>query len=103
MQDGCLCALGKDAPNPVLSTLKYFRGEYLAHIRDKRCPAGQCEALIRYSINPEACTGCTACAKPCPTGAITGEARKTHVIDDDKCIRCGVCRDVCRFNAVEVK
>jgi len=103
MNDGCLCALGKDAPNPVLSTIRYFRDEYEAHISSGTCPAGQCEALIKYTINPENCVGCTICAKNCPTDAITGTVREVHVIDDGKCIRCGVCRDVCKFNAVEVK
>jgi len=86
----------------VLSTIKYFREEYDAHIKDKQCPAGVCKALITYSIDAEACTGCTLCAKKCPQQCITGERKKTHVIDTEQCIKCGVCKDVCNFNAVKV-
>jgi NAD-dependent dihydropyrimidine dehydrogenase PreA subunit len=98
---GALCGLGSSAANPVLSTLKYFREEYDAHINDKKCPAGVCKALITYSIT-DACTGCTLCAKKCPQECITGERKKLHVIDTSKCIKCGVCKDVCNFNAVKV-
>ena len=103
MNDSCLCALGKDAPNSVISTIKYFREEYEAHIKDHVCPAGKCPALIKYTIIPENCTGCTLCAIKCPANAITGNRKEVHVIDQEKCIKCGVCYDVCNFNAVEVK
>ncbi len=103
MKDSCLCALGKDAPNPVLSTIRYFRNEYMAHIEEKRCPAGKCHALINYRIIPENCTGCTLCARKCPVEAISGTPKQVHEIDPDKCIRCGICYDVCNFGAVEVK
>lgn len=100
--DGSLCALGGSAPNPVLSTIRYFREEYEAHIRDHKCPAGSCKALISYSINQETCTGCGACVKDCGTNAITGEKKKPHTIDPEKCIKCGACLETCKFNAVEV-
>jgi NADH:ubiquinone oxidoreductase subunit F (NADH-binding)/(2Fe-2S) ferredoxin/NAD-dependent dihydropyrimidine dehydrogenase PreA subunit len=100
--DGSLCALGGTAPLPVLSTIKYFRGEYLAHIRDKKCPAGVCKALITYSVKADACTGCTACARVCPTQAATGEKKKVHSIDQEKCIKCGACYDACKFDAIDV-
>ena len=96
-----LCALGGTAPNPVLTTMKYFREEYMAHIRDHKCPAGRCRELTTFEITDE-CTGCKACIKPCPTKAITGEKKELHIIHQDDCISCGVCRDVCRFNAVAV-
>jgi NADH:ubiquinone oxidoreductase subunit F (NADH-binding)/(2Fe-2S) ferredoxin len=98
-----LCGLGQGAPNPVESTLKHFRDEYEAHIYEKRCPAKVCRALIRYEILEGPCTGCTVCARNCPTGAISGERRQTHVIDPDVCIRCGICQQVCNFNAVVIK
>jgi NADH:ubiquinone oxidoreductase subunit F (NADH-binding)/Pyruvate/2-oxoacid:ferredoxin oxidoreductase delta subunit/(2Fe-2S) ferredoxin len=98
-----LCGLGQGAPQPVVSTLKYFRDEYEAHIYEKRCPAKVCKALIRYEIDVDACTGCTVCARNCPVSAITGERRHTHVIDPDTCIRCGICAQVCNFNAVKVR
>ena len=101
--DSALCALGTSAPNPLLSTLRYFRGEYEAHVYEKRCPAGVCKALIRYRIDPEKCTGCTLCAGNCPVEAIAGERKKPHVVDHAKCIKCGMCRDVCRFGAVLVE
>ncbi len=97
-----LCGLGQTAPNPVLTTIKYFRDEYEAHIKEKRCPAHKCKALIRYEIDPEKCVGCTACARVCPVGAISGKVREPHVIDQDLCEKCGVCVNVCRFNAIRV-
>ena len=101
--DGSLCALGGSAPNPVLSTIKYFREEYDAHIREHRCPAGVCKALITYSIDPEKCTGCGLCIKVCPTQATSGEKKKAHTIDNDKCTRCGACIESCKFDAINVK
>ncbi|MBW2339324.1 MAG: 4Fe-4S binding protein [Deltaproteobacteria bacterium] len=100
--EGSLCALGQTAPNPVLSTIRYFRDEYEAHIKGKHCPAGVCKALITYSIDEEACTGCGACKKACPVEAIMGEKKELHKIDPDKCIRCGACIAVCNFDAVKV-
>jgi NADP-reducing hydrogenase subunit HndC len=100
--DGSLCGLGGTAPNPVLTSLRYFRDEYLAHILDHKCPAGVCRDLITYSISPEVCNGCGMCAKSCPQACITGKKKKPHTIDASFCIRCGVCRDVCPVNAVAV-
>jgi Pyruvate/2-oxoacid:ferredoxin oxidoreductase delta subunit len=100
--DGSLCGLGKSAPNPVLSTIRYFRDEYEEHIRDKKCRAGICKELITYSINDK-CTGCTACARKCPENCISGELKGLHVIDASKCIKCGICLETCKFDAVEVK
>ena len=102
VQDASLCALGQTAPNPVLSTIRYFRDEYLAHIRDRRCPAAVCKSLITYSINDQ-CTGCMVCARQCPEHAITGERKKLHRIDPAKCTRCGICLSVCKFDAVDVR
>ena len=95
-----LCALGQSAPNPVLSTLHYFRDEYEAHCVEKRCPAGVCKRLVKFSILEDQCKGCTACARACPVGAISGEVRKPHSIDPAKCIKCGACLEPCRFNAI---
>jgi len=98
--DTSLCGLGKSAPNPVLTTIKYFRDEYIAHIVDKRCPAGVCTALLKYTIDAAKCIGCTACARKCPVDAINGIVKQVHVIDQDKCIKCGACYEACRFDAV---
>jgi len=98
---GSLCALGKTAPNPVLSTLRYFKDEYIAHIYDKKCPAGKCSAFKNYHIIESRCKGCTACAKKCPVQAISGVVNHPFVIDSSKCIKCGVCVDTCKFNAIE--
>ena len=98
--DTALCALGQSAANPVLSTIRYFRSEYERHIREKHCAAGVCKALFRYRIDPEACNGCMACAKQCPSSAITGERKKPHEIRQEACIMCGACQDSCRFDAV---
>jgi len=101
IKDTSLCALGGTAPNPVLSTIRYFRDEYDAHINDKKCPAGVCQALIQYSINPKKCIGCGACLKQCPQEAITGEKKQPHIIDPEKCIKCGACYDACKFDAIK--
>ena len=95
-----LCGLGQTAPNPVLATLKFFREEYIAHVRDKKCPAGVCKALMTYAIDADKCRGCTACARKCPAGAISGKVKEVHTIDIEKCIKCGVCMETCKFGAV---
>ncbi len=100
MQDCCLCALGTSAPNPVLSTIQYFHNEYQAHIKDRRCPAGVCKALIQYQIDPAKCDGCHACVKPCPGEALSGKVKELHVLDQDKCTKCGVCIEVCKREAI---
>ena len=102
MKIASLCELGKSAPNPVLSTIKYFRDEYEDHIKDRKCPAGVCKELIKYKINDD-CTGCTICAKNCPVDAISGKPKEMHFIDQEKCIKCNVCYEVCNFDAITVK
>ena len=103
IKDGALCALGKSAPNPVLSTIRYFPDEYKAHIVDKKCPAGVCKDLITFYVIAENCNGCTLCARNCTEQAITGELHQLHVIDEEKCIRCGICREVCNRDAIGVR
>ncbi len=100
ISNSALCGLGQTAPNPVLSTLKYFRNEYEAHVEDKKCPAGHCQSLLSYSIKEDLCKGCTLCTKVCPTNAISGERKLPHVIDKDKCIKCGACIEKCPFGAI---
>ena len=100
IKDNSLCGLGQTAPNPVLATLKFFRDEYEAHVLEKRCPAGVCKKLLSYSIVEDLCKGCTACARKCPVGAISGAVKQVHTIDNEKCIKCGVCMDTCKFHAI---
>ena len=100
VKDNSICGLGKSAPNPTLSTLRYFREEYMAHIEQRKCPAGVCRELTSFSIDPEKCKACGKCIKVCPVEAITGEKKVAHVISRDKCVKCGACREVCPFDAV---
>ena len=103
VKKGSLCGLGQTAPNPVLTTLRYFRDEYEAHVNEHRCPAGVCRALIRYLIDAEKCTGCGACRRACPpTAPSPAKEKRLHTIDQEICTRCGICRDTCRFDAVTV-
>lgn len=100
IKDSALCGLGQTCPNPIISTMKFFWDEYVAHVKDKRCPSGVCTALLKFNINSEKCIGCTACTKVCPKGAISGELKKPHVIDKSKCINCGACSSICKFSAI---
>ncbi|NOR43985.1 MAG: NADH-quinone oxidoreductase subunit NuoF [Candidatus Delongbacteria bacterium] len=102
IKNSSLCGLGQTAPNPVLTTIKYFRSEYEAHIKDKKCPAKACNALLTYTVNEETCIGCTACARVCPTKAISGKVKEMHFIDQEGCIKCGACFDVCKFKAIDL-
>jgi len=102
IKDSSLCGLGQTAPNPVLTTIKYFRHEYEAHIRDKKCPAKSCKNLITYTVIEEKCTGCTVCAKNCPVNAIEGERKQIHHIKQDICIKCGICFTKCKFEAINL-
>ena len=103
VKDTSLCGLGQTAPNPVLTTIRYFRDEYEAHIKDKKCPARVCRDLITYTIDEEKCTGCMRCLKECPQKAIIGERKKPHRILQEKCIKCGICYENCKFGAIKVE
>ena len=100
VKSGALCGLGQTAPNPVLTTIRYFRDEYDAHIRERRCPAGECAALKKFEIDPAKCKGCTLCARKCPVQAISGTLKNPHSIDQAKCVKCGQCAAACKFGAV---
>lgn len=103
IKSASLCGLGQTAPNPVLSTLRYFRDEYEAHIVEKRCPAGVCKKLLNYVIDADKCKGCTLCSRVCPAGAISGAVKQAHVIDTEKCLKCGACIEKCKFGAISKK
>jgi len=103
IKDGSMCGLGQTAPNPVLTTLKYFRHEYEEHINEKKCSSGTCTALVKYVIDPEKCIGCTACSRVCPVQAIEGAVKQKHHIDPDKCIKCGQCMATCKFGAISIQ
>ena len=103
VKEGSLCGLGKSAPNPVLSTLRFFRDEYIAHIKDKKCPAGVCSSMLSYEIDKDKCKGCSKCARQCPVGAISGELKSPYTINQEKCIKCGACMAGCPFKAIDKK
>ena len=100
IKTSAFCGLGQTAPNPVLSTLRYFEDEYMAHVVDKKCPAGVCKALVSFKIDPDKCKGCTKCARNCPVGAISGSVKNPHTIDTSKCVKCGACVAACPFGAI---
>jgi len=100
IRDTAACGLGQTAPNPILSTLRYFKDEYEAHIFDRKCPAGKCKSLLTFKIQPESCKGCGICKKKCPNGAIVGEIKHAHYVVKEKCVKCGVCQEACPFHAV---
>jgi formate hydrogenlyase subunit 6/NADH:ubiquinone oxidoreductase subunit I len=102
IKDTSLCGLGQSSPNPVLSMMENFREEYLAHVVDKKCPAGKCKSLMSYIINAENCVGCTACARVCPVNAITGARKEVHTINGEICIKCGACMEKCKFDAIYI-
>ncbi len=102
-KEASMCGLGQTLPNPVLSSLRHFREEYEIHIKEKKCPAKKCKALIKFDIDEEKCTGCTACVRVCPTEAALGEKKQPHRIDQNKCIKCGACVDACKFDAIRIK
>ena len=103
IKDTSLCGLGQTSPNPVLSTMDNFADEYLAHVKDAKCPAGQCKDLMEYVINPETCVGCTLCSRVCPVDAISGDKKQPHEIDTTVCIKCGACMEKCKFNAISIQ
>jgi NADP-reducing hydrogenase subunit HndC len=103
IKENALCGLGQTAPNPVLSTLRSFKDEYVAHVVDKKCPSGVCKALLSYVIEADKCKGCTLCARVCPNNAIEGKVKEVHLIDQSKCIKCGACMEKCRFGAISKK
>ena len=100
IKNAALCGLGQTAPNPIISTLRYFRDEYIAHVVDKRCPAGVCKSIIKFKIDTETCKRCSICKKNCPVGAISGDKKTSFVIDQEKCIKCGICATKCPFNSI---
>jgi len=103
IKDTSLCGLGQTSPNPVLSTMENFWEEYEAHVKEDKCPAGQCKALMKYIIDAEKCIGCTLCSRVCPVDAITGDKKVAHVIGQETCIKCGACYEKCKFGAIEIK
>jgi NADP-reducing hydrogenase subunit HndC len=103
IKDNALCGLGQTAPNPVLSTLRFFKDEYLAHVTDKKCVAGVCKSLLSFVIDEDKCKGCTLCARICPSNAIIGKVKEKHIIDQSKCLKCGACIEKCKFGAISKK